>query len=129
MKKLIIILSFLLINASVYSNNNIEVSVDLGGKKFHYLEILFAKVIIKNNSMQMLEVEKGEIYEGPYVEFEIFDKQSNKILPNNWPVGNSFVEEKTIYKIEPGKEIEFPLGQYYNLQYFMFYSEPFHYQY
>ncbi len=129
MKKIMIILSFLLLNSALYSNDNIEISIDLGGNKFPFLEILYAKIIVKNNMAKSIEIEKGNSYDGPYANFEIFDKQANKILPDHNPDDGNYDLEKTIYSISPNEKISFPLRGFYNLQYFMHGSNDFTFPY
>jgi len=129
MKKIIFLLLIMAVSSRLYSENTIEISVDLGGNKFHYLELLYAKIIVKNKGTQPLELKKGDIYSGPYAVFEIFDKQTNKTLPNMSPMSGSYEGEITFYVISSGAQIEFPLGSYYSLKDYMYPSSDFIYTY
>jgi len=118
MRNVIFLLNFLLISAFTYADEPLKIAVDLGGNKFHYLEMLFAKIIVNNISGEALEMPKVEDYDGPLVTFELYDKQLNKILPDRTPCCDGFDRDKT-YIIDPGEQIEFPLCSYYLLQYYM----------
>ncbi|KAA3615021.1 MAG: hypothetical protein D8M58_11255 [Calditrichaeota bacterium] len=100
--------------------NNIEVSLDLGGDKFQYLEYIFVKIIIKNNRQELLVLPKSPIGKYPeYLEFIILDGQLQpiKTIKRFYCVRGS--NKRYFYEIAPKSEVEFPVGSYYNLQSFM----------